>query len=77
MSVHQFSQGSFGLRSRHPRTIGLLRIGIGIYLLVLTGVLAVVGAGEPWAWVTGTFAVVHFVLAHRLLRVAKRLPGQV
>ena len=71
MSDHQLSTRIFGFGSRHPRKVAFLRIGIGIYLLALTGVLAAAGVGG-WPWVTGVFAVVHFILAYRLLWIANR-----
>jgi len=73
---HQLSTRIFGLGSRHPRKVAFLRIGIGLYLLVLTVVLAAAGVGNPWAWVTGAFSVIHFILADRLLGIAKRPPVQ-
>jgi hypothetical protein len=76
MSDHQLSTRIFGLGSRHPRKVAFLRIGIGLYLLALTAVLAAAGFGDPWAWVTGVFAVIHFILAYRLLGIAKRPPAQ-
>ena len=76
MSDHQLSTHIFGFGSRHPRKVAFLRIGIGLYLLVLTAVLAAAGDADPWAWVTGVFAVVHFILAYRLLAIAKRDPVQ-
>jgi hypothetical protein len=76
MDNHQRSMRIFGLGSRHPRKVALLRIGIGVYLLALTAVLVAAGVGDGWAWVTGGFAVVHFILAYRLLGIAKRRPIQ-
>jgi hypothetical protein len=76
MGNYQLSIRSFGIGSRHPQKVAYLRIGIGVYLLALTGVLTAEGVGDPWAWVTGVFAVVHFILAYRLLRMAKRRPVQ-
>jgi|HubBroStandDraft_1064217.scaffolds.fasta_scaffold2191716_1 hypothetical protein len=75
MSDHQSSRRIFGLGSRHPRKIAFLRIGIGIYLLVLTAVLIATGVGGPWAWVAGGFAAVHFALAYRLLRIVRPRAG--
>jgi hypothetical protein len=75
MSDHQSSRRIFGLGSRHPRKVAFLRIAIGIYLLVLTAILGATGSGEPWAWVTGVFAAVHFALAYRLLRIAREHAG--
>jgi hypothetical protein len=75
MSNDQLSTHRFGLGSLPPRKVASLRVAIGVYLLALTAVLAAVGAGEPWAWVTGVFAVVHFILAYRLLRIARRRAG--
>jgi hypothetical protein len=71
MGNYQLSTETFGLRSRDPRKVAFLRIGIGVYLLVLTGILAAEGVGDPWAWVTGGFAVVHFIRAYRLFRIAE------
>lgn len=76
MDTYQSSRRSFGLGSRNPRKVAFLRIGIGSYLLVLTAVLTATGAGDPWAWVTGSFAVVHFALACRLLRIPRQHSGR-
>lgn len=76
MHNHQVSTRIFGLGARHPRKVAVLRVGIGLYLLALTAILVATGVGEPWAWVTGVFAVVHFILAYRLLGMAKRPPVQ-
>jgi hypothetical protein len=76
MGNHQLSARMFGLGSRHPRKVAILRIGIGVYLLALTAVLIAAGVGDGWAWVTGGFAVVHFTLAYRLLGISKRRPVQ-
>lgn len=75
MGNYQLSTHSFGLGSRHPQSVAFLRIAIGIYLLALTAVLGAKGVGDPWAGVTGVFAVIHFILAYRLLRIAKRRPA--
>lgn len=72
MGNYQLSTRIFGLGSRHPRNVAFLRIGIGVYLLALAAVLVAAGVGDRWAWVTSGFAVVHFVLAYRLLGIAKR-----
>jgi hypothetical protein len=72
MGDHQLSTRMFGFGSRHPRKVAFLRIGIGVYLLALTAVLVAAGVADPWAWVTGGFAIVHFILAYRLLGIAKR-----
>ena len=71
MSNDQHSILGFG--ARHPRKVAFLRIGVGLYLLALTAVLAGAGVGG-WPWVTGVFAVIHFILAYRLLGIAKRPP---
>ncbi len=76
MGNYQLSTRIFGLGSRHPQNVAFLRIGIGVYLLALTAILAAEGVGDPWAGVTGVFAVIHFILAYRLLRIAKRRPVQ-
>ncbi len=59
------------LGSRHPRQVGALRVAIGIWLLVLTAILASSGRGA-WGWLLVPFAAVHFGWAYRLFRLAHR-----
>jgi hypothetical protein len=75
MDDHQSSRRIVGRGSRHPRKVAFLRIAIAIYLLALTAVLIATGVANPWAWVTGGFAVVHFGLAYRLLRITRQTTG--
>jgi hypothetical protein len=75
MGENQSSRRISGFGSRQPRKVALLRITIGLYLLVLTAILIATGNGDPWAWVTGGFAAVHFALAYRLLRITRQRAG--
>lgn len=72
MGGYQLVRRVIGLGSRHPLQIAFLRIAIGIYLVILTAVLYSAGVRDAWPWVTGVSALVHFILAARLLRIAKR-----
>ena len=63
------------LGNRYPRQIALLRVGIGTWLIVLTVILHKAGHIGPWAWLLLAVAGLHFVLALRLVRIARRRPG--
>ncbi len=62
--------------SRYPRQVARLRVGIGIYLLALTAVLYGSGDGGQWAWLLAVTAALHFGLAYRLFRIARRGPDR-
>jgi hypothetical protein len=51
---------------RHPRLIVRLRVLIGIWLLVVGGIL--LGAGNWWGALMVAPAALHFYLAHRFSR---------
>jgi hypothetical protein len=64
------------LGNRYPRQIALLRVAIGVWLTVLTVIFYNSGHGGGWAWLLLVLAGVHFVLALRLVRIARRGPGR-
>ena len=68
-----------GLGAKYPLQVARLRVGIGIWLLLLTAVFYSTGHGDQWAWLLGVLAAVHFGLAYRLFRIAQvspRPPGR-
>ncbi|MGH2874575.1 MAG: hypothetical protein ACRDL5_19210 [Solirubrobacteraceae bacterium] len=72
MSANQSTNGSLlTLGSRYPRRVGGLRVAIGVWLLVLTAILAGSSHGA-WGWLLVPFALVHFVWAYRLFARAHR-----
>jgi hypothetical protein len=72
MSANQSTNGSLlTLGSRYPRQVGSLRVAIGVWLLILTAILARAGHGA-WGWLLVPFAVAHFVWAYFLFRLAHR-----
>lgn len=74
MNGHQSHERVIQLAVRYPLRVALLRVGIGIWLLVLTGIFYGSSYGRPWAWLLATVAVVHFGLAYRLIRIARTDP---
>ena len=50
---------------RHPRLIARVRIGVGVWLLVLAAILC--GYGYWWGVLLLAPAALHFYLAYRLL----------
>jgi hypothetical protein len=56
----------------HPRQVACVRVGVGIWLLVLTAILYGSGHGGEWEWLLVAIAALHFFVAHRLFRAAKR-----
>jgi membrane protease YdiL (CAAX protease family) len=65
-------KGVFQLRSRYPRQVARVRIGVGIWLLLLTAILYSSGHGGQWAWLLVVVAALHFGLAYRLFRIARK-----
>jgi hypothetical protein len=70
-----FTRGS-QLGRRYPRQIAWLRVGIGLWLMLVTTVLYSTGHAGQWAWLLLGVAALHFVLAARLFRIAHRDHGR-
>ncbi len=64
------------LGSRYPRQVALVRVAVGIWLLVLTAILYNSGHAGGWEWLLAATGVLHFGLAYRLLRIARRHPAR-
>jgi membrane protease YdiL (CAAX protease family) len=60
------------LGQRHPRQVAIVRVGVGIWLLVLTAILYGAGHGGWWEGLLVATALLHFGLAYRLVRIARR-----
>jgi hypothetical protein len=60
----------FQLGSRHPQQVARVRVGVGIWLLLLTAILYGSGHGGQWGWLLLVAAALHFCLAYRLFRIA-------
>jgi hypothetical protein len=73
MNGFQSIKRLFQLGSRHPKQVARVRIGVGIWLLFLTAVLYGSGHGGQWGWLLVLAAALHFALAYRLFRIAKRM----
>jgi hypothetical protein len=72
MNSYQTTTRVSRLGSRYPRQVAVLRIGIGIWLLVLAaGLYGIAHAGQ-WAWLLIPIAALHFGLAYRLFGRARR-----
>jgi hypothetical protein len=56
--------------------IACVRVGVGIWLLILTAILYGAGVGGPWEVVLVAVAALHFGLAYRASRVANDDPDQ-
>jgi hypothetical protein len=55
----------------YPRQVACVRVGVGIWLLVLTAVLYDSGHGGEWAWLLVPIAALHFFMAYRLFRAGE------
>ena len=64
----------FQLRSFSHRQVARVRVGVGIWLLLLTAILSSAGVGGKWEWLLVGMAALHFGLAYRLFRIAKDDP---
>ena len=62
----------FRLGSRSPRLVARIRVAIGIWLLLLTAILYSSDHGGRWAWLLTVAAALHFGLAIRLFRIARK-----
>jgi hypothetical protein len=65
-------KGVFQLGSRYPQQVAWVRVGVGIWLLLLTAILYSSGHGGQWAWLLVVTAALHFGLAYRLFRIARK-----
>jgi hypothetical protein len=72
MNGTQSTKRVFQLGSRYPRQVAIVRVGVGIWLLVLTAILYQSGHGGQWAWLLVLGAALHFGLAYRLMRIARK-----
>ncbi len=64
----------FQLRSWSHQQIAYLRVGVGVWLLLLTAIVYRAGVGGPWELLLVGAAALHFGLAYRLFRIAKDNP---
>ncbi len=53
---------------RHPLLVARVRIGVGVWLLILTAVLYGYGRGGWWGLLLVPAAALHFYLAYRVPR---------
>jgi uncharacterized protein (DUF58 family) len=53
---------------RHPRLVARVRVGVGLWLLILTAILYGSGNGGWWGVLLVPAAALHFYLAYRLPR---------
>jgi hypothetical protein len=72
MYGYQSIKRVFELGSRHPLQVARVRVGVGIWLLLLTAILYGSGHGGQWGWLLVVGSAVHFCLAHRLFRIARK-----
>jgi hypothetical protein len=73
MDGYQSIKRGFTVASRwYPRRVACVRVGVGIWLLFLTAMLYGSGRGGEWAWLLAVTAFLHFALAYRLFRAARR-----
>jgi hypothetical protein len=70
MNSDQSSTHVFRVRSWSHRQIARVRVGVGVWLLLLTVILNRAGVGGPWEWALVATAILHFGLAYRLVRIA-------
>ena len=74
MNGNQSRSHVFQLRSWSHQQIARLRVGVGIWLLLLTAILYRASVGGPWELLLVGAAALHFGLAYRLFRIAKDDP---
>jgi len=75
MNGDQTNRHGFQLRSWSHQQIACLRVGVGVWLLLLTAILYRAGVGGQWEWLLVGAAALHFGLAYRLFRIARDDPG--
>ena len=76
MNGNQSSKHAFRLQSLSYRQVAFLRMGVGIWLLVLSAILYSAGVGGPWEWLLVGIAALHFGLAYRLFRITRTDPDR-
>jgi hypothetical protein len=74
MDGYQSIKSVFQLGSRYPQPVGRVRVGVGIWLLLLTAILYGSCHGGQWGWLLLVGAALHFCLAYRLFRIARKDP---
>ena len=74
MNGVQSSRHVFRPQSWSHRQVAWVRVGVGIWLLVLTAILYRAGVGGPWELLLVGAAALHFGLAYRLFRIANDDP---
>lgn len=74
MNGNQSPNHVYQLRSWSHQQIVRLRVGVGIWLLLLTAILYGASVGGPWELLLVGAAALHFGLAYRLFRIAKDDP---
>jgi hypothetical protein len=74
MQGFRSTNGLVQLGSRYPLRVALGRVAVGVWLLSLTAIFYWTGHGNPWEWLFVVGAALHFCLAYRLFRVARRDP---
>ncbi|HLW95159.1 MAG TPA: hypothetical protein VKS25_07270 [Solirubrobacteraceae bacterium] len=72
MNGYQAIKRVFQLGSHYPRQVAAVRIAVGIWLLTLTVILYSSGHGGDWGWLLVPAAALHFALAYRLFRIARK-----
>jgi hypothetical protein len=72
MTAHQPTTRIRTVGPCHPRQIARLRVGVGIWLLLLMTVLYSTGQGGHWAWLLAIGTTLHWVWAYFLFRNARR-----
>ena len=76
MNGNQSPTHVFQLRPLSHRQIARLRVGVGIWLLLLAAILYSAGVGGEWEWLLIGIAGLHFGLAYRQFRIAKGDPDR-
>jgi hypothetical protein len=74
MNGNQSREHVFQLRSWSHQQIARVRMGVGLWLVLLTAILYRAGVGGPWELLLIAIAALHFGLAYRLFRIAKHDP---
>ncbi len=72
MNAYQSIKRVCQLGSRYPLQVARVRVGVGIWLLFLTAWMYGSGHGGQWGWLLVVAAALHFGLAYRLFRIARK-----